>query len=156
MALNAAIEAARAGEHGRGFAVVADEVRKLAEKTQSSLTEIRATTEIIIQSVGDIAEGTINGAQAIVALSKTSETSEGLISHAAQTMREAIKAMNEAQVSYIALQKHADEASEQVTHIDTDSTTNIDIIKRMDIKISRLSSLSYELGEKLSFCRMRS
>jgi methyl-accepting chemotaxis protein len=60
LALNAAIEAARAGEHGRGFAVVADEVRKLAEKTQSSLTEIRATTEVIIQSVGDIADSTVS------------------------------------------------------------------------------------------------
>lgn len=156
LALNAAIEAARAGEHGRGFAVVADEVRKLAEKTQSSLTDIRATTEIIIQSVGDIADSTINSSQAIVALSKTSETSEGLISDAAQAMRNAIKAMNEAQVSYAALQKHGEDASKQMSHIDTDSISNIDIIKRMDQKISRLSSLSYELGEKLSFCKMRS
>jgi methyl-accepting chemotaxis protein len=156
LALNAAIEAARAGEHGRGFAVVADEVRKLAEKTQSSLTDIRATTEIIIQSVGDIADSTINSSHAIVALSKTSEASEGLISDAAAAMRDAIKAMNAAQISYAALQKHGEDASEQMTYIDKDSMSNIDIIKRMDQKISRLSSLSYELGEKLSFCRMQS
>jgi methyl-accepting chemotaxis protein len=155
LALNAAIEAAQAGEHGRGFAVVADEVRKLAEKTQSSLTDIRATTEIIIQSVGDIADSTINSSQAIIELSKTSETSEGLISDAAEAMRDAIKAMNEAQISYLSLQKHGEDASEQMTHIDKDSMTNIDIIKRMDQKISRLSTLSYELGEKLSFCRMQ-
>ncbi|QKF79343.1 Cache sensor-containing MCP-domain signal transduction protein [Campylobacter armoricus] len=56
LALNAAIEAARAGEHGRGFAVVADEVRNLAERTQKSLGEIEANTNILAQSINDMGD----------------------------------------------------------------------------------------------------
>ena len=55
LALNAAIEAARAGEHGRGFAVVADEVRQLAEKTSKSLTEIESSSNLLVQSINDMA-----------------------------------------------------------------------------------------------------
>ncbi|MDD2780769.1 methyl-accepting chemotaxis protein [Sulfuricurvum sp.] len=156
LALNAAIEAARAGEYGRGFAVVADEVRKLAEKTQSSLTEIRATTEVIIQSVGDIADSTVSSSAGIAALSKTSETSESLITEATEAMRDAIRAMSEAQKNYADLQKHGETASEQMVRIDFDSLSNIEIMESMDQKISRLNSLSYELGEKLNFCRAQS
>nr|WP_238701458.1 methyl-accepting chemotaxis protein [Helicobacter bilis] len=65
LALNAAIEAARAGEHGRGFAVVADEVRKLAERTQKSLGEIEANTNILVQSINDMTESIKEQAQGI-------------------------------------------------------------------------------------------
>jgi len=57
LALNASIEAARAGEQGRGFSVVADEVRKLANHTKSSLADIRATTEAVLQTVVHVSHG---------------------------------------------------------------------------------------------------
>ena len=65
LALNAAIEAARAGEHGRGFAVVADEVRKLAERTQKSLAETSATTNVLIQSISDSSDALYKNAEVV-------------------------------------------------------------------------------------------
>ena len=65
LALNAAIEAARAGEHGRGFAVVADEVRKLAERTQKSLAETSATTNVLIQSISESSDALSNNASEV-------------------------------------------------------------------------------------------
>lgn len=65
LALNAAIEAARAGEHGRGFAVVADEVRKLAERTQKSLAETAATTNVLIQSIADTSQSLTTNAEEV-------------------------------------------------------------------------------------------
>jgi len=69
LALNAAIEAARAGEHGRGFAVVADEVRKLAERTQKSLSETAATTNVLIQSISDTSESLNSNANEVNSVS---------------------------------------------------------------------------------------
>ena len=74
LALNAAIEAARAGEHGRGFAVVADEVRKLAERTQTSLSDISATTNIIVQTIHDVTSETESISQSFYHLSKETNT----------------------------------------------------------------------------------
>ena len=41
-------------ENTEGFAVVADEVRKLAERTQKSLGEIEANTNLLVQSINDM------------------------------------------------------------------------------------------------------
>jgi len=88
LALNAAIEAARAGEHGRGFAVVADEVRKLAERTQKSLAETSASTNILIQSVSDSSESLNSNANDVNEISDK-------VGHVSEKMDEIIDTLKE-------------------------------------------------------------
>jgi len=86
LALNAAIEAARAGEHGRGFAVVADEVRKLAESTQSSLTEIYSSIDIMVESISNISNKMNNNVSLIEKLANESESVELSVNNVSNNM----------------------------------------------------------------------
>jgi methyl-accepting chemotaxis protein len=56
LALNASIEAARAGEYGKGFAVVANEVRILAEKSKSSVADIKKIINSIQEDTSSVAD----------------------------------------------------------------------------------------------------
>ena len=91
LALNAAIEAARAGEHGRGFAVVADEVRKLAERTQKSLSEIEANTNLLVQSINDMAESIKEQTAGITQINES-------VAHIESVTQENVKIANDSSV----------------------------------------------------------
>ncbi|ECW8954261.1 hypothetical protein F5R70_02200 [Campylobacter lari] len=84
LALNAAIEAARAEEHGRGFAVVAEEVRNLAERTQKSLGEIEANTNIL-ESISDMGDSIKEEANNISQINESVATIEKLTQQNSQT-----------------------------------------------------------------------
>jgi len=91
LALNAAIEAARAGEHGRGFAVVADEVRKLAERTQKSLGEIEANTNVLAQSINEMSESIREQSEAINLINQG-------VSHVDELTKQNVRVANETNV----------------------------------------------------------
>ncbi|WP_391530074.1 methyl-accepting chemotaxis protein [Campylobacter lari] len=100
LALNAAIEAARAGEHGRGFAVVADEVRNLAERTQKSLGEIEANTNILVQSINEMGESIKEQALGISQINQAVSVIDGLtkensqIAHATNSVANEVDLMS--------------------------------------------------------------
>ncbi len=87
LALNAAIEAARAGEHGRGFAVVADEVRKLAERTQKSLGEIEANTNLLSQSINEVGDSIREQTENITHINEAIASLEDITQHNTQIVR---------------------------------------------------------------------
>ncbi|WP_300899995.1 methyl-accepting chemotaxis protein, partial [uncultured Helicobacter sp.] len=77
----------RAGEHGRGFAVVADEVRKLAERTQKSLGEIEANTNLLVQSINDMGESIREQTTGITQINEAISHLESVTQENVETLR---------------------------------------------------------------------
>ena len=140
LALNAAIEAARAGEHGRGFAVVADEVRKLAERTQTSLSDISATTNVIVQTIHDVTAETENISQSFYSLSQQTNT---LIDHSHHTSQ---KLSNTMGISEQQTSQHAI-VEETVTAF----MNHIDEVTTLSENNNTLGEKVKEISQQLSF-----
>jgi len=150
LALNAAIEAARAGEHGRGFAVVADEVRKLAERTQKSLTDIDATTSMIVQGVTDAQTSIEQSAEkSEVIIGKT----QSIIDLADETK---IKTQNSIQLSKEAKEEtqkiniHIKRLAQDATILNNEAEKNMDIANEINTLSSEVSDVTKRLNQELA------
>ena len=149
LALNAAIEAARAGEHGRGFAVVADEVRALAERTQKSLGEIDATTNVVVQSVMESTDEINSNFKKVEQLTTISDELQATINSVASVLDSAIQSTDKSVQDYI---EQADKVNSIVDEIEKSNTLteeNTKSIQEVNLATNQLESLSQKLNEEL-------
>jgi len=150
LALNAAIEAARAGEHGRGFAVVADEVRKLAERTQKSLSEIDATTNIIVQGILETKENIENNSKAFQEVFKETDDLIENTNKTKEFLNKTIEKSKEATNETIKINTHVRTLIETTEKLLQSSNVSEKVAKELKDIVNGLHTVSNQLNDEIN------
>ena len=150
LALNAAIEAARAGEHGRGFAVVADEVRKLAERTQKSLSEIDANTNLIVQGIIEAKTEIENNAKAFQEVFKETDDLIQSTNKTKEFLNKTIEKSKEASNETMQINKYVNILIDTASKLLDNSNISEKVAKELKQIVTELHNISNQLNEEVN------
>ncbi len=147
LSLNASIEAARAGEEGRGFAVVAEEISRLADRTVSSVHEIRDHVTNTEEAVGNGVLIVDEASVKLVEVRNSIESLERLVQSITDTVEHQTERTTSVSIRTASIAKLAEDInriSEEQKKMTLDVNSAIQEINR---KMTVFSSISDEIAE---------